>query len=184
MLNPKKGRFIISVPSMEDANFFRSVILLAVHNDLESVGFVLNQPTKIKIHHLIENFPKSDFPIYIGGPVERNSLHYIHTIGSKIDGAQEILEGLFWGGDFEIVKQLVKEKKINEDSIRFFAGYSGWNKNQLITEIRESSWIVVPSDKKTAMKLSANKELWSSFIKNMDAKYAIWTNLPSDPSLN
>ena len=34
------------------------------------------------------------------------------------------------------------------------------------------------------MKLSDNKELWSSFIKNMDAKYAIWTNLPSDTSLN
>tara|TARA_B100001971_G_C18212834_1_gene551855 strand:- start:95 stop:436 length:342 start_codon:yes stop_codon:yes gene_type:complete len=74
MLKPKKGRFLISVPSMEDPNFFRSVILLAVHNEQESVGFVLNQPTKIKIHHLIKNFPKSDFPIYIGGPVERNSL--------------------------------------------------------------------------------------------------------------
>ncbi len=184
MLKPKKGRLLISVPSMEDANFFRSVILLAVHNDSESVGFVLNQPTKIKVHHLIESFPKSDFPIYIGGPVERNSLHYIHTLGKKIDGAQKIIDGLYWGGDFEVVKKLVENNEVDSSNIRFFAGYSGWDKNQLITEIRENSWIVVSSNKDCCMKLSKNKELWSSFIKKMDAKYAIWTNLPSDPFLN
>jgi len=96
MLKPKKGRLLISEPAMDDSNFFRSVILLAVHNKIESVGFVLNQPTKIKVHHLIENFPKSSFPIYIGGPVEKNSLHYVHTLGEKIEGSQEILDGLFW----------------------------------------------------------------------------------------
>ena len=184
MLKPKKGRLLISEPSLEDANFFRSVILLAVHNENESVGFVLNQPTKIKVHHLIEQFPKSDFPIYIGGPVERNSLHYIHTLGTKIEGAQKIMEGLYWGGDFEIVKQMVENKEVDNDSIRFFAGYSGWEKDQLISEVRENSWIIAPSDKECCMKLSSNKELWSSFIKKMDAKYAIWTNLPTDPFLN
>ena len=184
MLKPKKGRLLISEPSMEDANFFRSVILLAVHDENESVGFVLNQPTKIKVHHLIEQFPKSDFPIYIGGPVERNSLHYIHTLGTKIEGAQKIMEGLYWGGDFEIVKQMVENKEVNNENIRFFAGYSGWDKDQLISEVRENSWITVPSDKECCMKLSSNKELWSSFIKKMDAKYAIWTNLPADPFLN
>lgn len=184
MLKPKKGRLLISEPSMEDANFFRSVILLAVHNENESVGFVLNQPTKIKVHHLIEQFPKSDFPIYIGGPVERNSLHYIHTLGTKIEGAQKIMEGLYWGGDFEIVKQMVENKEVNNENIRFFAGYSGWDKDQLISEVRENSWIIVPSDKECCMKLSSNKELWSSFIKKMDTRYAIWTNLPADPFLN
>ena len=88
------------------------------------------------------------------------------------------------GRRFRNCKTTGERKKVNNDSIRFFAGYSGWDKNQLIREIRESSWIVVPSDKKISMKLSDNKELWSSFIKNMDAKYAISTNLPSDPSLN
>ena len=184
MLKMKKGRLLISVPSMEDANFFRSVILVAVHNKNETVGFILNQPTKIKVHHLIENFPKSNFPIYIGGPVERNSLHYIHTIGAKIEGAQEITKDLYWGGDFEIVKRMVNNKEVDNNNIRFFAGYSGWAKHQLISEIKQNSWITSPSNKDICMKLSTNKELWSSFIKKMDRKYAIWTNLPIDPFLN
>ena len=117
MLKMKKGRLLISVPSMEDTNFFRSVILVAVHNKNETVGFILNQPTKIKVHHLIENFPKSNFPIYIGGPVERNSLHYIHTIGTKIEGAQEITKDLYWGGDFEIVKRMVNNKEVDSNNI-------------------------------------------------------------------
>ena len=184
MLKPKKGRLLISEPSMIDPNFFRSVILLTVHNEKESVGFVLNQPTKIKIHHLIENFPKSSFPIYVGGPVERNSLHYLHTYGKKIKGAQEILDGLFWGGDFDEIKKMIKNKEIDDNNIRFFAGYSGWDDGQLIAEIRKNSWITVPFDKESCMKLSSNKELWSSFIKKMESKYAIWTNLPKDPFLN
>ena len=184
MLKLKKGRLLISEPSMEDSNFFRSVILLAVHNKNESVGFVLNQPTKIKVHHLIVNFPKSSFPIYIGGPVERNSLHYVHTIGTKIEGSQEILDGLYWGGDFEVVRKLVENNEVDSSNIRFFAGYSGWDEGQLLKEIRENSWITVPANKESCMKLSSNKELWSSFIKKMDAKYAIWTNLPADPFLN
>jgi len=184
MLKPKKGRLLISEPSMGDSNFFRSVILLAIHNIDESVGFILNQPTKIKIHHLIENFPKSTFPIYIGGPVERNSLHYIHTLGNEISGSQEIMENLYWGGDFEMVRKLVEENKINNNNIRFFAGYTGWDKGQLVSEIRSNSWITASSTVENCMKLSTNKELWSSFIKKMDAKYAIWTNLPNDPFLN
>ena len=170
MLKMKKGRLLISVPSMEDANFFRSVILVAVHNKNETVGFILNQPTKIKVHHLIENFLKSNFPIYIGGPVERNSLHYIHTIGEKIEGAQEITKDLYWGGDFEIVKRMVNNKEVDNNNIRFFAGYSGWEKHQLISEIKQNSWITSPSNKDICMKLSTNKELWSSFIKNLIEK--------------
>ena len=184
MLKPKKGRLLISEPSMEDSNFFRSVILLAVHNEKETVGFVLNQPTKIKVHNLLDNFPKSNFPIYIGGPVERNSLHYIHTLGTKIEGAQKIVDGLYWGGDFEMVKKMVSNKDIDKKNIRFFAGYSGWEKEQLDLEIKKNAWIIVNSNKKSCMKLSSNKELWSSFVKQMDNKYAIWSNLPVDPFLN
>ncbi len=184
MLKPEKGRLLISEPSMDDSNFFRSVILLAVHSKNESVGFILNQPTKIKVHHLIENFPKSSFPIYIGGPVERNSLHYIHTLGKEISGSQKIMKNLYWGGDFEMVLKLVKENKINNSNMRFFAGYSGWDEGQLISEIRSNSWITASSTTEDCMKLTSNKELWSSFIKKMESKYAIWTNLPTDPFLN
>ena len=184
MLKAKKGRLLISEPSLNDNVFFKSVVLLTHHNDEESIGLILNHPTKINLNEILNDIPLSDLPIYIGGPVERNSLHYVHTIGTKIEGSQEILDGLYWGGDFEVVRKMVENNEVDSSNIRFFAGYSGWDKGQLLSEIGENSWITVPADKESCMKLSSNKELWSSFIKKMDAKYAIWTNLPADPFLN
>lgn len=184
MLTAKKGRFLISAPSMVDNNFFRSVILLAVHNTKESVGFVLNQPTKIKAHQLLTQFPKSDFPIYIGGPVERNSLHYIHTCGKAIDESQKITENLYWGGDFDQIKNMIADKQLNNTQIRFFVGYSGWGENQLSSELKQHAWIVAPPNEKICMELYSNMELWSKFIKKMDQEFSIWANLPKDPTMN
>ena len=183
MLKPKKGRLLISEPSMEDSNFFRSVILLAVHNKNESVGFVLNQPTKIKVHHLIENFPKSSFPIYIGGPVEKQSLHFIHTLGSIIPNSKQIIDGIYFGGDFDTVIQLMHDKKITKNEIRFFVGYAGWEVEQLNNEIRDDAWIVQTAKNELCMNYSTPK-LWSDIIKTKKMEYAIWANMPKDPNLN
>ena len=77
-IKPKKGRLLISEPSMLDSNFKRSVLLLTEHNDNESIAFILNQPTKIKIHDLFEDFPSFDANVHVGGPVEKNTLT-LHT---------------------------------------------------------------------------------------------------------
>ena len=72
-IKPKKGRLLISEPSMLDSNFKRSVLLLTEHSDNESIAFILNQPTKIKIQDLIEEFPSFDANVHVGGPVEKTT---------------------------------------------------------------------------------------------------------------
>ena len=39
MYNIKKGKILISVPSLNDDTFFKSVILLTHHSKDESIGF-------------------------------------------------------------------------------------------------------------------------------------------------
>ena len=76
MLKAKKGRLLISEPSLNDNVFFKSVVLLTHHNDEESIGLILNHPTKINLNEILNDIPLSDLPIYIGGPVEQQSLHF------------------------------------------------------------------------------------------------------------
>ena len=95
-IQPKRGKFLISEPSMQDNNFRRSVLLLTEHNADESIGFVLNQPTNLVISDIIKDFPFFDAKIFIGGPVERNTIHFIHTMGKKIDKSLPILDDLYW----------------------------------------------------------------------------------------
>ena len=73
--------------------------------------------------------------------------------------------------------------KLNKNQIRFFAGYSGWEANQLQNELKEDSWLIKEKNKILSMKYS-NLELWSNELRKMEKKYAIWSNLPKNPSLN
>jgi len=183
MLKAKKGRLLISEPSLNDSIFFKSVILLTHHNDAESIGLILNQPTKINLNEILNDIPLSDFPVYIGGPVAKQSLHFIHTLGKLIPDSKRITDKIYFGGDFDTVIQLMHDKHITKDEIRFFVGYSGWDREQLNNEIREDSWIVENVKDNLCMKYSTPK-LWSDIIKTKKIKYAIWTNMPKDPSLN
>ena len=67
--------------------------------------------------------------------------------------------------------------------MRVFAGYSGWEGNQLEYEVKENSWILKEKNLKLTMQYS-NKDYWSEIIRKMDKKYAIWANFPKNPSLN
>mgnify|MGYP001247907450 FL=1 len=183
MFKAKKGRLLISEPSLSDDTFFKSVILLTHHNNEESIGLILNQPTNVTINEILNNIPSNDFLVYIGGPVAKNSIQFIHTLGKHIPESRKITDDLYWGGDFEIVIKLMREKKISKNDIRFFAGYSGWGANQLNNEINEESWIITNAQKEDCMSYST-QSLWSKIIKNQKSKYAIWTNLPKNPNLN
>ena len=183
MLKAKKGRLLISEPTFTDSTFFKSVILLTHHNEEESIGLILNHPTNINLNEILNEVTASDFPVYIGGPVGKNSIQFIHTLGDLIPGAIKIIDGLYWGGDFEIIVKLMCENKISKDNIRFFAGYSGWGVKQLHQEIQEESWIISKSKIEYCMRYSS-KDLWSELIKNQKSKYAIWRNLPKNPHLN
>jgi putative transcriptional regulator len=181
-LKPKTGRLLISEPSMSDTNFQMSVLIITQHNQDETIGFILNQQTSFKINDLIDNFPKFDAKIYIGGPVEKNSLHFIHTLGNKIKNSVQLTDNLYWSGSFEDLIFLIENGEVNSNQIRFFAGYSGWSSDQLEQELETDSWIVANSD---SINLEGNdKKLWRNFLKTMNKEYAIWSNMIEDPSLN
>ncbi len=180
---PRQGRLLISEPFLFDPYFKRAVILLVEHNENGSVGFILNRPIKINISEIVENFPEFESEVYFGGPVNQNNLFYIHTLGNLIEGCTEVMPGLFWGGNFEKLKSLILAGKIQPGEIRFFAGYSGWEKNQLNKELKQKSWIVTNATIDQALN-GRTKEFWNETLKNMGSKFAIISNFPEDPTMN
>src|SRR6218665_3318782 len=95
-----KNKILIAEPFLGDPNFERSVVLLCEHNAEGSFGFVLNQESSLRLADVVEGV-YADFPLYIGGPVEQNTLHFIHRLGDMVDNTVEIGNGIYWSGDFE-----------------------------------------------------------------------------------
>ena len=142
MAKPEKGSLLIAEPSIiGDISFNRAVILLADHNALGSVGFILNKPLDYNLRDLIDG-TESEFRIYNGGPVEQDNLYFIHKSPELIPNSIEISNGIFWGGDFNVVLDLINDDKISKDDIRFFLGYSGWAEQQLANELESNAWVV------------------------------------------
>ena len=183
---PEQGKLLLSEPFSQDPNFKRTVVLLATHNEEGSVGFVLNRPMELKLEQIVEDFEKSDLPIWDGGPVQRDSLFYIHTLGDAIPESIHIAGDLFWSGNFETVKALIKGKKVSENEIRLFIGYSGWSAQQLENEIHSNSWLVAPATIDLVMNAGkdTDEKFWKEVIKGMGKDYSILANFPENPLWN
>ena len=180
----KKGDLLIAEPSIiGDLSFNRSVVLLADHSSEGSVGFILNKPLKYSLHDLIPEI-ESDFKIYNGGPVEQDNLYFIHNVPDLIPNSIEISEGIYWGGDFELTKNLINSKVIKKKNIRFFLGYSGWDSDQLETEMESNSWISTNNEYQDKILAKSANCFWREKILELGGDYIIWSNAPENPMLN
>ena len=177
------GRVLISEPFLRDQYFRRSVVYLTEHTQSGSVGFVLNKSLDMVIGDVIEDFPSVDFPISLGGPVSTNTVHYLHTLGDEIPESVHVKEGIFWGGDFEVMKTLVRAGIAHRDNLRFFLGYSGWSESQLDGELEMNAWLVGELKPDVVMK-GGSTEFWTDTLAGLKEKYRAWANFPDDPGLN
>ena len=180
---PEIGKLLISEPFLLDSYFKRAVVLLSEHGPEGTVGFILNKPTDLALNDALEDFPKFDTPLYFGGPVQTDTIHFIHTLGDKLEGSKEIMKGVYWGGNLETLKLMIETKQISEKNVRFFAGYSGWEPKQLEDELKGHTWMVTNCDENYAFSKEP-EQLWGSVLKNMGSEYAVLANFPDDPSLN
>jgi len=181
-LVPKQGRILISEPFSEDHFFSRSIVLITEHDENGTLGFILNKPIEMQLDELLADLPYSDLSVSLGGPVNTDRIYFLHTLGEKIPNSIKILENIYWGGDFVTIKSLLKASVINPSQIRFFLGYSGWQPNQLISELKNNYWLV--SDIDTNLIMNSPDELWEKTLSNMDDKYKTWAFFPENPTYN
>jgi len=178
-----KGNILISEPYLGDENFERSVILICENNEDGTVGFILNKPTTITLDSVLEDVKTEQNVLYLGGPVQQDSLHFIYRNKEYLEGSIKIGEDLFWGGDYEQLIDLINTSQVDTSDFRFFLGYSGWGEGQLDSEMQQNAWIIGKADTDDLFDIPSN-ELWRNILKSMGGKYKMYSNYPIDPKLN
>ena len=183
MLKPKKGRLLIAEPSiLNDDSFNRSIILLTEHNKSNSIGFILNKPLNFTVNDLIPEI-NCKFTVYQGGPVEQDNLYFVHKIPELIPDSIEVDKGIYWGGNFNSLKELLNNQELKSNDIRFFLGYSGWETNQLDNELKIDSWFISENDYPNIFETD-NTTIWKNKLLQKGGEYKIWANAPNDIQLN
>jgi putative transcriptional regulator len=183
-ITPKKGNLLVAEPTIiGDVSFNRSIILLADHSSEGSIGFILNKPLDYTINDLVPEV-EAPFKVYNGGPVEQDNLYFIHKIPHLIPNSIEISLGIFWGGDFSNVAELIAKEIITENDIKFFLGYSGWDADQLEKELKTNSWLVTENIYKNQIIGKNYESFWKEKMLEFGDNYSIWSNAPENPNFN
>ena len=182
VVKPTPGDLLVAPPELHDPHFRRSVVLICDHTEEGSFGLILNRPLKARVRDLPLDLP-SKAVLSLGGPVQTNTLHFLHLHDSLVNKSVQVTGRLHWGGDFESIRSLVKAAVASPKDLRFFLGYAGWTSGQLEDEIRRGGWFVVSDTHQLAFS-DQPADLWRTVLARMGGEYALLINYPDDPRVN
>lgn len=145
------NQFLIAMPSLTDSIFDRSVVLVCQHNEDGALGIVVNKLTDLCLKDIlteldleVDDVPENETPVYFGGPVQverglvlhdsSNSWAATIAVGSEL--------GLTMSKD---VLEAISEKRGPSWCIPLL-GFSGWESDQLESEMQENLWLTTPAD--------------------------------------
>lgn len=179
------GKLLIAEPLLGDPNFDRSVVLMIEHTDDGALGVVLNRPTELEVDTVLGEWAglaASPPVLYVGGPVEPNG---VLALGRRA-GPDVTVPG--WTSVLGEVGTVDLHLDPDElagrlDSIRFFAGYSGWGGGQLEAELAEGAWLVVPAVADDVF-VPDPDAMWRTVLRRQGGKVSMLANFPAHPSLN
>ena len=101
-----------------------------------------------------------------------------------MDGGLEIANGIYWGGNFEMLMIMINTKHIQKHEIKFFIGYSGWEPGQLDKELELNSWLVQNTYRPEIITNNNIDNFWKEIVAQLGPKYAHIANFPENPLWN
>ncbi len=139
---------LLAMPGLLDPNFRRAVVLMTAYEDGGSMGFVVNRPLEATVAEVLDDLSipwmgRDDDPVYMGGPVRPESgwVLFGGRARQEIDGAVEVLPGLFLSASVELLRTLAARPPRR---FRLYLGHAGWGAGQIETEVLEGSWMLAP----------------------------------------
>ena len=177
------GTILIADPFLKDPNFLRATIFLCEHKAEGSFGVVLNRQLDYVIGDLISDLEGCSFPVFYGGPVQQDTVHFLHRCPGLISGGERVTGDIFRGGEFDELVEMLQSGRLSRNDVRLFLGYSGWAEGQLQEEMNIKTWLVTSGNSELVFDTKADSA-WKQALKQLGGQYEQLINYPIDPQLN
>jgi putative transcriptional regulator len=183
--DPLRGRLLVATPDLEDANFFRTVVLVLEHTPAGALGVVLNRPANET--EVAESLPDwaglvpEPAVFFVGGPVQPDG-----AIGLALTNDTAAPAGfapLFDDLGTVDLEQAPDAIAPRVDRVRVFVGHSGWGPGQLERELDAGGWFVVPLDAADPWTASPDR-LWRRVLRRQRGTERLFADFPLDARLN
>lgn len=186
-LRVEAGTLLAAFPDMLDPNFMHSVVLICQHSEQGAYGVVTNRATGLVVKKLLSHHPllgRSNFPVFLGGPVDHNTLQFVHMVPEKIPGGLSIDGKLWLGGELDALgTYLTENPRVARRKVRLFLGYAGWSAGQLDTELGTGSWLPAPPAT-DAIFGEPGETTWRRVVRSIGREGDGLEQLPPDVSWN
>jgi putative transcriptional regulator len=128
-----QGKLLIAQPTALSSFFTQSVVLICEHHSQGAWGLMLNRPNpSVMVKHIASDLGLNytgDEAVYIGGPVEPDGLHFIHTPDCVVHNTWWVTNTLCVSSSQDILKSIVDGK--GPKRWRMVVGVSSWQAGQL-----------------------------------------------------
>ena len=185
MTEARAGMLLVATPALLDPNFIDAVVLLLDVDEQGALGVVLNRPSGIPVSDVLADWGDvvaEPEVLFRGGPVSTEGALAVATLRAEDDvpvGFRSV-EGRLGLIDLDTPVELLEGSL---EGVRIFAGYAGWGAAQLVGEIEEGSWYVVPAELPDVFRLDPS-ELWRDVMRRQPGELAWHSTRPADPDLN
>ena len=183
-----RGDVLIASPYLTDPNFRRAVVVLCEHGPEGSLGLVVNRPMEVFLGHVLDPLregPGGGETVHQGGPVDTGRLLGLRRGRHPDEPSEDVGGDLHLLTDLEHSLELISAGAVPPADYRFYLGYAGWGKGQLVQEVNQSAWIVSPENASADLAFEVPPgDAWSKVLGTLGGQNAWFAQMPVDPELN
>lgn len=148
-LNELTGNLLLAMPSLHDANFSDTVVLICHHDADGSMGLIINRPQSINVGAVLDDMQldgikQPDQPTFEGGPVEPFRGFVLHDGWHVYDSTLCITPEIHLTTSRDVLDDIAHGN--GPEHFMLLLGYAGWGPTQLEEEINRNDWLISPAD--------------------------------------
>jgi putative transcriptional regulator len=179
------GKLLVASRDLGDPNFAQTVILLVHYDEGQgAVGLVVNKRTDVPVSRVFKDLKEAkgrNDPVYIGGPVELNSVMALLKSSSKPEGSSRVFGDVYLISDKDLLTQTLASRA---EAMVFhtYIGYAGWGAGQLEHEVELGAWHIMPADAGTVFHADPDS-VWPRLIRRTETQIAWIPGIPRLPRI-
>jgi len=168
------GKFLVASRDLGDPNFAQTVILLVRYTEEQgAVGLVVNRATDVSISRVFQELKEAKGrtdPVYVGGPVELNSVLALLKASTKPDNATRVFGDVYLLSNKDLLRTTLASG-VEASAFHAYVGYAGWTAGQLQHEVELGAWHIMAADAATVFHVDPDS-VWPRLIRRTETQIA------------